>query len=80
MIPRENFFEFKPDRGTRGHKYQLRLRSVPNYDAVKYFFAYRIVSLWNSLPESAVNATNVEQFTNQIPGDFLRSQCKYVYR
>ena len=45
VIPRENFFEFKPDRGTRGHKYQLRLRSVPNYDTVKYFFACWIVSL-----------------------------------
>ena len=35
-------------------------------DARLYFFSVRVLNRWNSLPQSAVEATSVNCFKNQI--------------
>ena len=47
----DDFFEFNHAENTRGHVYKLfKSRSVSNIR--KFFFAERIVNVWNGLPPS----------------------------
>lgn len=71
-----DFFEFKAGDRTRGHRFQLRLKSVPRLESRKHFFANRVVSIWNGLPSAAVEAANVGQFKSLLSTDYLRQCCK----
>ena len=52
----DDFFEFTHAVNTRGHAYKLfKSRSVNNIR--KYFFAERILSVWNGLPPSVIFAS-----------------------
>ncbi len=44
-----DFFEFAPDRGTRGHNFKLRA-NTSHLDVRQKFFACRVVNIWNLLP------------------------------
>jgi hypothetical protein len=48
---------------TRGHAYKL-LQGHCRIDVRKYFFAERIVKIWNSLPAEEANFYNVNVFSN----------------
>jgi ribonuclease P/MRP protein subunit RPP40 len=48
---------------TRGHAYKL-LQGHCCIDVRKYFFAERIVKIWNSLPAEEANFYNVNVFSN----------------
>ena len=41
---------------TRGNKYKLQKSASHNYNLRKFSFCSRIVNIWNSLPDSVVNA------------------------
>ena len=60
----EDYFEYKTNR-TRGHSLALR-EHQSNSDLKKFSFAQRIVKPWNSLPETAINATSVASFKKQL--------------
>jgi len=45
----DNFFVFAPVTTTRGHAYKLYKPRCSNVRA--NFFSYRVVEVWNSLPE-----------------------------
>jgi hypothetical protein len=74
----EDFFEYKPNIGTRGHSLQLKHRWMPRLDVCKHFFANRVVKIWNDLPQEAVEACTVPQFRRAMSSEFLRRHCKYV--
>ena len=72
-----DFFTFKLDSRTRGHKFQLRLRRIPRLDICKHFFSYRIVNVWNILPESVVGSSSTTQFRKSLKPDLLYPHCKF---
>ena len=57
------FFEFRDYAGLRGHCQTLQVRRC-RYNVRKYYFSNRVVCLWNSLPESVVISTSVNEFKN----------------
>ena len=71
-----DFFEFKNDSRTRGHAFQLRLRTIPRLDICKNFFANRVVNMWNDLPAEAVSSNSVTQFKAKIAVEYLRIHCR----
>ena len=73
----DDFFELKRDKRTRGHHLQLRLRYIPKNDAVRNFFANRVIEVWNSLPRTIIGSASVEVFKSSIDTDFLKPFCRY---
>ena len=61
---------------TRGHCYKLYPKHV-KYDVRKYFFANRIVALWNGLPEFVVTAPSVNSFKNRLDKLWDNQLAKY---
>ena len=49
---------------TRGHSKKLQIHNATKVR--QHFFDNRIAKFWNSLPDSAVCAENVDSFKNQI--------------
>ena len=63
------------DLVTRGNRYKLYQKHV-NYDLRKYFFANRIITVWNSLPDNVVSSSSVNLFKNRLDY-FLHAQDIY---
>jgi hypothetical protein len=61
-LPLERFFDWPTDHRLRGHSLKLRARMTPKLDPVRFSFAYRVVDVWNSLPESVVTAPSLAVF------------------
>jgi len=47
----------------RRNSFILRCKNKPNRNAYRYFFSNRVISVWNSLPESIISST-VNGFKN----------------
>ena len=63
------------DRRTRGH--HLKLRKPPAKTQIrKNFFSFRVVNLWNSLPEDIVSSPSVNTFKNRL--DKHWSHVQYI--
>ncbi len=58
------FFVFSQS-GTRGHDLKL-YKSKFKHDFSKYFFANRVVDVWNQLPNSVITAPNINIFKGLI--------------
>ena len=61
---------------TRGNLYKL----VPDrskYELRRNYFSHRIVSVWNSLPDSVVSAESVNSFKSRL--DKFWSMYDFVY-
>jgi hypothetical protein len=56
-----NDFFIRNQGRTRGHSWKLLVPTASS-DTRKYFFANRVVSIWNSLPEDVVNARTISSF------------------
>jgi len=56
---------FNPVGSTRGNKFKLR-KEMCRYDIRKYSFCYRIVNVWNSLPDYVVEADSVNSFKSRL--------------
>ena len=56
-------FVLHKDLVTRGNRYKLYQKHV-NYDFY-YFFANRIITIWNSLPDNAASSTSINMFKNE---------------
>jgi hypothetical protein len=50
---------------TRGNKFKLSQEYV-HYNLRKYSFSNRIIQVWNSLPDSIVEANSVNSFKNRL--------------
>ena len=63
-IDYRQFFKLAENSRTRGHSYKLVL-SRSRLEVRKHFFSQRVVSEWNKLPTSVVEATSVNCFKNK---------------
>jgi hypothetical protein len=50
---------------TRGHKYKIYKKHCRT-NRRKYTFSQRVIAHWNALPESVIDATNVNSFKNRL--------------
>ena len=55
---------FGPASNIRGHSHRLERQAIKNSDQREFFFSNRMVPIWNSIPESIVNAKTTIQFKN----------------
>ena len=60
----EDFFTFATSE-LRGHKYKLYKPRIKT-DIGKFSFSFRVIDLWNSLPDEVVNAVSINSFKNKI--------------
>ena len=60
----KHFFQLADNSKTRGNKYKL-VKSRSRLDIRKHFFSQRVVSEWNSLPNSVVEADTINAFKNK---------------
>ena len=58
-------FNFNPVGSTRGNKFKL-WREMCRYDIRKHSFCYRVINVWNSLPDYVVEADSVNSFQNRL--------------
>ena len=66
----------EPNRTLRGHNKKLFTERF-HKDIGKYAFKHRIVSLWNSLPDAAVNAQDIETFEKELDKHWNDKELKY---
>jgi hypothetical protein len=65
------FFNVTLNTRTRGHRYRIKM-CHSRLDVRKYFFSNRIVSHWNSLPLTCVEATSVKSFKKALKLHFAQ--------
>ena len=56
---------FNPVGSTRNNKFKLR-NEMCRYDIRKCSFCYRVVNVWNSLPDYVVEADSVISFKSRL--------------
>ena len=61
----DDLFAFSNNAFTRGHPFELTV-PLAKTDVRKYFFAVRIVPVWNSLPNNFVTASSIQAFKSLI--------------
>ena len=64
---------------TRGNSYKL----VPNrskYELRRHYFSHRVVSVWNSLPDTVVCAESVNSFKSRLDKFWSTHDFVYDYR
>jgi len=64
-IDHRQFFQLAANPQLRGHSLKL-YKHRSRLDTRKYFFSQRVISSWNSLPQSVVDATSVNTFKNRL--------------
>ena len=64
---------------TRGNIYKLQLTHI-HYNLRKHFFSIRIVAVWNSLPNSIVNAESTNIFKNRLDRFWFNQEFKFDWR
>ena len=57
----------------------LRCKHYPKHDSFRYFFCYRIILVWNLLPESVVSSTTLTAFKKCLNKFDLHTICLFVY-
>jgi len=68
----------KSNTGTRGNKYKL-LNHTFHYDTRKYSFSGRIVTIWNSLQNSAVDVDTVCLFKARLDKLWMHQDVIYDF-
>ena len=69
-IDYRDLFKFRDTGVTRGHSFKF-FKGQCNLDVRKYYFSYRIVNAWNSLPAEAVECTTVNAFKAHLTSERL---------
>ena len=64
---------------TRGHHLRLT-KSHHHYDLRKYYFSNRIISNWNSLPDSVIGSNTVAIFERKLDIFWCNQDCIYNYK
>ena len=75
-LKRESLFEMNTESRTRGHKYKVRKPKCKS--KTRQLFSLRCVNDWNNLPSSAVNASSVNQFKNELQKHWRSHPLKYT--
>jgi len=63
---------------TRGNNYKLLNHSF-HYDLRKHYFSARIVNIWNSLPNTVVDASTVNTFKAWLDKFWLHQLVKFDF-
>jgi len=63
---------------TRGHSYKLEKRSCKGQLRAN-FFGFRVVNVWNSLPEKVVTSSSVNCFKGRFDRLYEKVCCKEVF-
>ena len=63
---------------TRGNHYKLHNHTF-HYDLRKHFFSARIVNIWNSLPNSVVDACTVNAFKARLDKFWKHQSVKFDF-
>ena len=61
----ENYFQFANYERTRGHSMKLA-KTRSRLDIRKNFYSQRVVSKWNKLPQTAIDAPTLISFKQQL--------------
>ena len=56
---------YSENRNTRGNPYKLEKRNC-RLDIRKFFFTFRVVNVWNKLPDEIVNAPSLNCFKSRL--------------
>ena len=76
VIHSQDFAIYSDYLSTRGHKYKL-FKCYSSVNAYKNSFINHICDFWNLLPDTVVEATNVNTFKSRLDSIDLRKQCIY---
>jgi len=66
------------DIRTRGNVHKLKVERC-KYDPRKYSFCNRVISVWNSLPDSVVCACSLNSFKNNLDKHWEKEEFLYNY-
>ena len=69
-------YNYNVNARTRGHRFKLYPHHV-KYDLRRYFFTNRAFNIWNSLPESVVDACTVNAFKNRLDDFWSDLDARY---
>lgn len=69
-------FDMITDSRTRGHEYKIR-KPLCKSKMRQMSFSVRCVNNWNSLPETAVNASSINSFKSQLEKHWKSHPLKY---
>ena len=62
----------------RGHRFKV-FKKRARLEIRKHYFFYRIVDIWNSLPESVVKLPSIKTFENHLDKHWKKLPIKYEY-
>ena len=74
-LPFDDYFVYAPDVGTRGHTRKLLVKRA-RLNIVKNFFSYRVISIWNSLPQNTISMPSLSTFKGALSRDYLIPHLK----
>ncbi|MFH4980885.1 hypothetical protein AB6A40_007594 [Gnathostoma spinigerum] len=78
-IPFDAVFAFSTRTATsRSHSREL-MRKNPKVNPVYNSFSFRVIRVWNLLPQNIVSATNVSSFTQRLKCYDLTAICDFVF-
>ena len=69
-------FELNTISNTRGQSKKMKI-ITSRLNVRKYTFVVRIFEIWNSLPESVIQAKTVKQFEIGLDEHWNHQECKY---
>ena len=73
-----DMFELNTTSNTRGHSKKMKIKTS-RLNVRKYTFVVRIVEIWNSLPESVIQAKTVKNFEIGLDEHWKHQECKYDF-
>jgi hypothetical protein len=75
----EGIFDLDPNTRTRGHSEQIK-KKFCRINLRKFSFTNRIVDLWNTLPQSVIDAKDARQFEIRLHKYWEHQDVKFEYK
>jgi hypothetical protein len=78
LLTTVDMFELNTTSNTRGRSKKMKIKTS-RLNVRKYTFVVRIVEIWNSLPESVIQAKTVKKFEIGLDEHWKHQECKYDF-
>jgi hypothetical protein len=75
----EGIFDLDPNTRTRGHSKKIK-KKFCKINLRKFSFTNRIVHLWNTLPQSVIDARDARQFEIRFDKYWEHQDVKFEYK
>jgi hypothetical protein len=75
----EGIFDLDPNTRTRGHSKKIK-KKFCKINLRKFSFTNRIVDLWNTLPQSVIDAKDARQFEIRLNKYWEHQDVKFEYK